>query len=323
MPSAASSHKNGAANTRYFHPELSRHLTSAIPPYWHRLLILRLTIRNVELFATFSMFLEYLIFQPQDCSDKMDAEGVQQWVNIIMDAFQTPNLPRPGDEPIIGEIICSFWSNAMTVISPNAQIRFIKEFEIFLKAVVEQAQERESVVIVSDVDAYMKLRRNTLGAKPAFALLEMNINVPDTLYDHPLLVNLRNLAVDMILLANDLYSFNVEQSKGDDHNIITHLVLHGHLTVQDAINHVAMKHSHLAKEFLEVAHAIPEFDTPEPEEMVRRLVDGLGNWIQANECWSFETWRYFQDDGLRVQKERSVSLLPRNTTLPPIIQVSM
>jgi hypothetical protein len=180
----------------------------------------------------------------------------------------------------------------------------------------------------------MDIRRNNLGAKPAFALLEMDMEIPQVIYDDARLVALRHWAVDMICLANvgcpiaingtltnwpqDLYSFNVEQAKGDDHNIVTLMIIHEKISVQEAIDHVATIHDRLAAEFLAVFNSLPSFGSQAVDNTVHRYVDGLGNWIRANECWSFETWRYFKDDGLRVQKERTVELLPRDTFLAAI-----
>ncbi|KAJ6519123.1 terpenoid synthase [Mycena sanguinolenta] len=253
----------------------------------------------------------YIFGMFDDCSDAMDAKTVQQWVDIIMDALRNPHLPRPSEEPIIGEIIRSFWSNATGVVSTTAQKHFLDEFEMYTKAVVDQARDRDQFVF-RDVESYMVLRRNNLGAKPAFALLEMEMEMPQDVFEHSALAKLRQLSVDMICLANDLYSFNVEQSKGDDHNIVTLMILHEKLSVQEAIDRVSTIYDDLAAQFLAVFNSLPSFDSAAVDSMVRHYVDGLGNWIRANDCWSFETWRYFRDDGLRIQKERSIDLLPRD-----------
>jgi hypothetical protein len=90
---------------------------------------------------------------------------------------------------------------------------------VYTKAVVEQARDRDYVIFrklifvfkmdccsliigLGDVESYMDLRRNNLGAKPAFALLEMDIEIPQAAYEHSAVVKLRQCAVDMICLAN-------------------------------------------------------------------------------------------------------------------------
>lgn len=174
----------------------------------------------------------------------------------------------------------------------------------------------------------MDIRRNNVGAKPAFTLLEMDMEIPQDIFDHKSLVTLRECTIDMLCLANvgfppipfaqspdfplqDLYSFNVEQAKGDDHNIVTLIMLHEKLNIHQAIEYVATMHNQLADQFQGVYSTLPSFGSPGADAMVHKYVDGLGNWIRANECWSFESWRYFKDEGLRIQKERVVRLLPK------------
>ena len=41
-----------------------------------------------------------------------------------------------------------------------------------------------------------------------------------------------------------------------------------------------------------------------------RYVEGLGEWTRGNEYWHFESQRYFGKEGLRMQKEREVLVLP-------------
>jgi hypothetical protein len=121
------------------------------------------------------------------------------------------------------------------------------------------------------------------------------------------------------VVVQDLYSFNVEQAKGDDHNIVTLMILHENMAVQDAIGRVSTIHDRLAAQFLGVFHSLPSFGSPAVDDMIQYYAEGLGNWIRANDCWSFETWRYFKDDGPRVQKERVVELLPRDKPMNVIL----
>jgi len=48
----------------------------------------------------------------------------------------------------------------------------------------------------------LEVRRDTIGAKPSFAILETAMNLPDEAVYHPDIVELSILAIDMILLGN-------------------------------------------------------------------------------------------------------------------------
>ena len=40
-------------------------------------------------------------------------------------------------------------------------------------------------------------------------------------------------------------------------------------------------------------------------------VEHLAGWPRGNDCWNFESERYFGSEGLEVQKTRYVKLLPK------------
>ena len=102
-----------------------------------------------------------------------------------------------------------FWCNAIQTASPSSQRRFLDTFETYLDSLICQAMDRTANYIRS-VDHYFELRRDTIGAKPSFAILEHYMNIPDDVMKHPVIMKLSELCVDMIVVGNDLYSYNKE-----------------------------------------------------------------------------------------------------------------
>jgi hypothetical protein len=94
-----------------------------------------------------------------------------------------------------------FWVNAMKCLGPTAQKRFIDTFDIYTESVVQQAEDRDNHVF-RGVDSYMQVRRDTIGAKPSFALLEHDMELPDEVFNHPLMYDLRMWCIDMLCLGN-------------------------------------------------------------------------------------------------------------------------
>jgi hypothetical protein len=94
-----------------------------------------------------------------------------------------------------------FWVNAMTCLGPTAQRRFIETFDTYTESVVQQAEDRDKHVF-RDVESYMQVRRDTIGAKPSFALLEHDMELPDEVFNHPLMHDLRMWCIDMLCLGN-------------------------------------------------------------------------------------------------------------------------
>jgi hypothetical protein len=78
-----------------------------------------------------------------------------------------------------------------------------------MDSVVQQAIDRTNNRI-RDIDSYFEVRRDTVGAKSSFAICELYMNLPDTVMDHPVIMKLTELCIDMIIIGNDLCSYKVE-----------------------------------------------------------------------------------------------------------------
>ena len=55
---------------------------------------------------------------------------------------------------------------------------------------------------IQTIDEYLEVRRDTIGMKPCFAILETGLNLPDEAVRHPVINKLSTLAIEMILLDN-------------------------------------------------------------------------------------------------------------------------
>lgn len=85
-------------------------------------------------------------------------------------------------------------------------------------------------------------------------------------------------------------------------------------TVQDSVDWVAAYHQALLDRFLalyEKCTSPEQTDLEGASVLAARLyAEGLGNWVRANDQWSFESVRYFGTRGVEVQATRLVELLP-------------
>ncbi|KAJ3512376.1 hypothetical protein NLJ89_g3557 [Agrocybe chaxingu] len=114
---------------------------------------------------------------------------------------------------------------------------------------------------------------------------------------------------DLEAYIDDIFSYNVEQSRGDTHNMIVILMqYHGH-TLQSAVDYVGELCAQTIDTFCENKERLPSWG-PEIDDMVARYVKGLQDWIVGSFHWSFQTQRYFGKDGLDIKKHRYVKLLP-------------
>lgn len=171
-----------------------------------------------------------LFFVIDEHTDVADVETVKSQAQIVMSAIRNPDKPRPEDEWIGGKIAQQqvpcllvlhpnlpniqpfperFWLNAIKSATPCSQGRFINAFQLYMDSVVQQAIDRNNKYI-RDVDSYFEVRRNTIGAKPSFAICELYMNLPDTVLCHPVIMKLTELCIDMLIIGNDLCSYKVE-----------------------------------------------------------------------------------------------------------------
>jgi hypothetical protein len=99
------------------------------------------------------------------------------------------------------ELCARFWELAIKTATPTAQRRFVETFNQYMDAVVQQAEDRTKHHIRT-FDSYLEVRRDTIGAKPSFAILELDMDLPDEVFNHPTLENLRMWVIDMLCIGN-------------------------------------------------------------------------------------------------------------------------
>ncbi|KAL4256105.1 Isoprenoid synthase domain superfamily protein [Pleurotus pulmonarius] len=228
-----------------------------------------------------------------------------------MDAIRHPNRPRPSSEWVIGEMARQFWANAVLVASPTSQVRFVDSCQTYLDALVQQAEDRAQGR-VRHIEDYFTVRRGSIGAAPSIAIGALYLNIPQETLDHPVISKLTEICIDMIIIGNDMYSYKVEWERGDDgHNLITVIMHQFRTDVQDAMHHVANLHARLLNQFLEQWNCVPVFGGPIDSE-IRTYCNMLGNWVRANDSWSFESERYYGKRGLEIETTRLVQIYARH-----------
>ncbi|VDB91880.1 unnamed protein product [Peniophora sp. CBMAI 1063] len=254
-----------------------------------------------------------LFFFFDDSSDVATSEEVEAMTEIMMDALHNPHKPRAEGEWVGGELTRQFWELAIETASPGSQKRFLEYYDQYARSVVREAQIRNDDIPIASVEEYFLLRRLTIGAKPAFAIIELDLDLPQEVVDHPVIREMEVLSVDMIILSNDIVSYNKEQACGDAiSNIITIITVTHHTGVQDAMDWVERHYHDCAARFLELYyHHVPKFHSYRVDADVARYVDGLGNWVRANDRWNYESERYLGKRGLEIIKDRWVTLLPK------------
>lgn len=109
-----------------------------------------------------------------------------------------------------------------------------------------------------------------------------------------------------------MYSFNVEQARGDPHNLIISIMHELSVDINGAFDWVASYCRQLSTSFLQIYRGnLPSFG-PTVDPHVIRYAEGLAHWARGIDSWSFETQRYFGLKGEVVRVSRIVELLPKH-----------
>ncbi|KAJ7878968.1 isoprenoid synthase domain-containing protein [Mycena olivaceomarginata] len=141
---------------------------------------------------------------------------------------------------------------------------------------------------------------DNLGCKPCWrsSRYALDIDLPDFVFDDPVIMALNQSTNDLVTWSNDIFSYNVEQSRGDTHNMITILTkYHGH-SLQSAVDYVGELCRLTIDTFQRDRASIPL--TGDPRSKPWSSVISLH--------WSFMTERYFGKSAADVKKKRFVAL---------------
>ena len=84
--------------------------------------------------------------------------------------------------------------------------RFIVNFDAYTKSIILEAEDRVAGH-QRTVDDYLTLRRDTCGAKPTFSFFGLGLNIPDEVFNHPLMISLIENATDLIAITNVSHLF--------------------------------------------------------------------------------------------------------------------
>ncbi|KAK7443530.1 hypothetical protein VKT23_015703 [Stygiomarasmius scandens] len=255
-----------------------------------------------------------VLFAVDDISDELTADEVKNLSDICLDALRNPDKPRPQGEHPVGQLHKDFMSQLKKNSSQTTLRRFIPSYERYLEAVLYEAADRESHIIRGSIDDYLALRRYTGAIKPSFDLILLPVEIPDEVLLDPRIVNLEMIAIDMVAVANDVVSFNVEQARGDIHNAVIVVMHQKGLSVQEAMDDVNEWYNQRGKDFLDAMLDLPECPSNAVREKLKWYVHGLGNWVTANYEWSFGSKRFFSSLNDTIKETGMMTLLPKEQT---------
>ncbi|KAH7908011.1 isoprenoid synthase domain-containing protein, partial [Hygrophoropsis aurantiaca] len=206
-------------------------------------------------------------------TDIENAAVTRDMVEVAIDALRKPHTPRPKGEVILGEVVRQFWELAIKTASSASQRHFLKEFTDWLPAIVAQSADRDQGICRS-VDGYLAARRDNIALRPSFMVLEIAMELPDEVYYHPEVVELTGYITDIVIIDNDIASYNREQATGDEnYNLITAAIHEYNLDVGSAIAWAASCHTELQRKFVDGLKKVPSWGS-EIDDQLQEYIHG-------------------------------------------------
>ncbi|KAJ8597532.1 terpenoid synthase [Rhizopogon salebrosus TDB-379] len=255
-----------------------------------------------------SDFLNWL-FNMDDWLDEFDVDGTREMRECCIAAFRDPvNFQT---DKLGGKMCKSYFGRFMQTGGSGCTERFINTMDLFFIAVALQSDDRAKGWI-PDLESYITIRRDTSGCKPCFALIEYaaRIDLPDEVMSHPVIMAMEEATNDLVTWSNDIFSYNVEQSRRDTHNMIAVLMREQDLDLQGAVDYLGRLCKSTVQRFEDNRAILPSWGE-ELDRQVGIYVEGLQNWIIGSLHWSFDSTRYFGKDGHTVKQDRIIKLFPK------------
>ncbi|KAF7333960.1 Terpene cyclase [Mycena sanguinolenta] len=250
-----------------------------------------------------------LLFVVDDITDEMSAEEARRMSVISLDGLRNWEIPRPSGEHPAGEMHRSFSARLHRVASSDVLARFITNYELYLKAVVNEADERDHSVVRSSFDSYLTLRRETGAVPMCFDLLLVPDEIPERILNDARVARVERLGLDLICVGNDILSFNVEQARKATHNAVIVVMHEQGLSAQDAMDFVGRWYCQTVEEFLEAMRDVPPCDSVIIRTRVKMYFAAIANWVTSNYEWSLRSGRYFAADQDPLESGWAVPLL--------------
>ncbi|THV05798.1 terpenoid synthase [Dendrothele bispora CBS 962.96] len=230
-----------------------------------------------------------------------------------MSAFRNPDKPRPKNEPIWGEISRKWWLRALPNMNPEIVDRLISNFEDWFNGTCSEVANRENNSIPDKLPDYFVVRRQSIGCRAAFDLSLLPLRIPESVLQHPEMLEFATNAIDLGIFINDAVSYNLEQSTGDTYSLVNILMAsEKEMSLQHAMDWLGKSFEDTAAKFWDGMNNHPSCGDEVTQRDLVTYKEGLRDWITSALYWSFECGKYFpKEEAAKIMKERKVVLLPK------------
>ncbi|KAJ7237202.1 isoprenoid synthase domain-containing protein [Mycena haematopus] len=235
----------------------------------------------------------------------------KKWANEFVEALQQAEAP-PTKKEGPAAILQLLGTKVITAIDPAYRAGYIASNLLLAEGVVQEALDREQHDENNPIslETYLATRRKSIGALPFhdLALWTWKLDLPDAeVLKNPHIQLMVQASVDLVLLANDIYSYRKEYLEdGAKHNYVT-VAMHDPTTslkagdIQAAIDYTAKEFTATLARLKEHKDLLPFGNDTDLSAKIERYTELMMDSVAGNIEWSVACKRYslFPDEAAR------------------------
>ncbi|KAH9886928.1 terpenoid synthase [Cubamyces lactineus] len=238
-------------------------------------------------------------------------DAVQVGVDISMGVLRSPDALAPGFS--YAAMLHDIWRRFRATASTGACNRFFRAVESWMQSQVEQARNRSTDEILS-VESFIALRRRTIGGPIVEAMVEysLDLQIPEYVWEHPVLQEMSKAVIDIMTWPNDLCSFNKEQADGDFQNLVFCIMIEDDTDLQSAVDILTDMLAQRVADYVRYKSQLPSFG-PEVDAELARYHKAIEQYTQGTVVWYYRSPRYFRGQDVCGMPEVTIPVYERAT----------
>ncbi|MFD6225520.1 terpene cyclase [Streptomyces sp. NPDC060232] len=216
----------------------------------------------------------------------------QRMIDIVHGAAPGP------DADACSAAFADIWGRSADGAHPGWVARVAHEWEYYFAAQAHEAIGRLRGA-PAGMEAYLQVRRGIAGTDLPLSLGERaaGITLPAAAFHSPQLRIMRQAAIDVTLMCNDVYSLEKEEARGDMDNLVLVIEHTRRCGREAAIAEARGEVRRRVTRFQELAVQVPQLCallglTAREAAGVDRYVEIMGTWMSGYHAWQTRTDRY-------------------------------
>ncbi|ESK87996.1 hypothetical protein Moror_10831 [Moniliophthora roreri MCA 2997] len=238
------------------------------------------------------MDLVNILWFADEVTDAETGSGASRTAETVCRTLRDPEY-NDGTPLCLTGTFCSFRINHLSKAGPETSRRFMEHCHETFFAFSEEAELRAQGEVLS-IAGYLSLRKRNGrgGVRPCFDLAEcfLDMDLPDCVHRLEIFRRGHDAAVDLVGLANDLYSYNVQQARGyGTSNIVTVVMKARKIGLQEASDYVGCLCKTLLSNLQESQRAIEDLardakdeDSANTFRDALRALEAYSHWVRGN-----------------------------------------